>query len=121
MMASLMVEESANVVGVEEAATAAESDWEEAEDVSDTEWTAVVGMSLGERQLILREREMNGDRPGCWKSRKSWSRRGDYVENRKVGNSYGKLLELIVYNRIKASLPTFCHGMCLFSSQAVLR
>jgi len=60
MMASLMVEESANVVGVEEAATAAESDWEEAEDVSDTEWTAVVGMSLGERQLILREREMNG-------------------------------------------------------------
>jgi len=77
MMASLMVEESANVVGVEEAATAAESDWEEAEDVSDTEWTAVVGMSLGERQLILREREMNGDRPGCWKSRKSWSRRGE--------------------------------------------
>jgi len=30
-----------------------------------------------------------------------------YVENRKVGNSYDKLMELMVYDRIKASLPPF--------------
>ena len=39
MMAALMAEESANVVGAE-AATAAESDVEESEDVSDTERAA---------------------------------------------------------------------------------
>ena len=57
MMAALTAEESAIVVGAE-AAISAESDGEEMKDVSDTERAAAVGMSLEERQLILREREM---------------------------------------------------------------
>jgi len=45
-----------------------------------------------------------------------------YVENRKVGNSYDKLMELIVYDRIKASLPTFLsrHVLALESSSTLL-
>ena len=57
IMAALIAEESAMVVGAE-AAIAAESDGEETEDVSDTERAAVVGMSLEERQLLLRQREI---------------------------------------------------------------
>jgi len=40
------------------AATAAESDGEETEEVSNMEQAAVVGMSIEEGQLMLREREI---------------------------------------------------------------
>ena len=45
-----------------------------------------------------------------------------YVENRKVGNSYDKLMELMVYDRIKASLPPFLsrHVLALESNSTLL-
>jgi len=45
-----------------------------------------------------------------------------YVESRKVGNNYDKLMELIVYDRIKASLPPFLsrHVLALESSSTLL-
>ena len=45
-----------------------------------------------------------------------------YVENRKVDSSYDKLMELIVYDRVKASLPPFLsrHVLALESSSTLL-
>jgi len=57
MMAALIAEEEAGVVRAE-AAVAAESDLENTGDVSDTERTSVAEMSLEERQLTLRETEL---------------------------------------------------------------
>jgi len=57
MMAAVIAAEEAGVVSAE-AAVAAESDLEDTGDVSDTERITVAEMSLEERQLTLREREM---------------------------------------------------------------
>ena len=45
-----------------------------------------------------------------------------YVDNRKVDKSYDKLMELIVYDRVKASLPSFLsrHVLALESSSTLL-
>jgi len=45
-----------------------------------------------------------------------------YIESRKVGNNYDKLMELIVYDRIKASLPPFLsrYVLALESSSTLL-
>jgi len=57
MMAAVIAAEEASVVRAE-AAVAAESDLEDLGEVSDTERTTVAEMSLEQRQLALREREM---------------------------------------------------------------
>jgi len=56
MMAAVIAAEEAGVVRAE-AAVAAESDFEDTGDVSDTERAVVAETSLEERQLMLRERE----------------------------------------------------------------
>jgi len=82
MMAALIAEESAMVVGAE-AAIAAESDGKETENVSDAERVAVVGMLLEERQLLLREMEIEERRQArlleekkLEQKRMQWSKKG---------------------------------------------
>jgi len=82
MMAALIAGESAMVVGAE-AAIAAESDGKETENVSDAERVAVVGMLLEERQLLLREMEIEERRQArlleekkLEQKRMQWSKKG---------------------------------------------